>query len=137
MRLGTGDARQLRDQSQLAHHHEALPQGADVAEIAARDDYPIRHLPVELLHQLDADGLLPLDAQGIHRIGKVNAVAGTDFLHEGHAAVEVCIQRQRQGAVGDGLNQLGVGYLALGEENDGLQPGDGAVGSQRRGGVAG
>ena len=62
---------------------------------------------------------------------------GTDFLYQRHAAVEVRIQRQRQGAVGDGLNQLGVGHLALGKENDGLQAGNGAVGRQRRRGVAG
>ena len=57
------DARQLLDEAEVAHHQQALAERADVAEVAAGDDDPVRHLPVELLHDLDADGLLPFDAQ--------------------------------------------------------------------------
>ena len=60
-----------------------------------------------------------------------------DLLHHAHAAVEVRVQRQHQGAVGDGLDELGDGDLALGQQHDGLDAGRGAVDRQRRRGVAG
>ena len=56
-----------------------VPSAADVAEVAAGNDDQVRHLPVELLHDLDADGLLPLEAQRVHRVGEVEAVSVASF----------------------------------------------------------
>ena len=62
LRLGTGDTRQFGDDAQVAHEQKTTPQRADVAKVAAGNDDPIRHLPVKLLHEFDADRLLALDA---------------------------------------------------------------------------
>ena len=43
--LGHRDAGQRLDQAQVLHHPEALAQGADVTQVAARDDDPSPALP--------------------------------------------------------------------------------------------
>ena len=51
----THDARQRRGSARArASSGSRRPSADDVAEVAARDDHPVRHLPVELLHDLDA-----------------------------------------------------------------------------------
>ena len=64
------------------------------------------HFPVELLDDLDADGLLALDAQRVHRVGQVKRRVLGDLLHQLHAAVEVGVQVEHQRAVGNRLDQL-------------------------------
>ena len=72
--LRDDDARPLGDEAERLHHVEPGAKRADVAEIAARDDDDVGHRPVELLHDLDADGLLSLEAQAVHRVREVDAL---------------------------------------------------------------
>ena len=116
--LGAGDAWEPVDQSQLAHHQQTFAQGAHVAQVSCGNDDPVWDLPVELLDNLDADRLLSLHAQRIHRVGQVDGLVGGHLLHDAHAAIKVGIQRQNQSAVGQGLDQLGCGDLAPGEKDN-------------------
>ena len=106
LRLGDRDAGQLLNEAELAHHQEALAEGADIAEVAAGDDDPIGDFPPELLYQLDGHGLLAFDPQAVHRIGQINVALCRDLLHESHAAVEIRVQTEDERAVGEGLNEL-------------------------------
>ena len=125
------------DQAEVAHHHQAFAERGDVAEIAARDDDHVRRFPVELLDDFDAHGLLALDPQRVHRVGQINRFVLGDFLHQLHAAVEIGVQRKHQRAVGDRLDELGDGNFPARQQHDGLDAGGGAIGRQRRRGVAG
>ena len=106
----------LDDQPEVAHHEQAAAQGGDIPQVAAGDDDHVRDLPVELLDDLDADGLLSLDAQRVHGIGQVDRLVLGDLLHNAHAAVKVRVQRQHQRAVGDRLDELRNRDLALGQQ---------------------
>ena len=64
--------RQALDQARRARLAQGLAEGGAVAQVAGRDDNPVGNLPVELLHDLDADRPLPLHAQAVHRVGQVN-----------------------------------------------------------------
>ena len=119
LRLGQHDARLLLDEAQVEHHLEAAAQGGHVAQVPAGDDHHVRHLPVELLHHLDGDGLLPLDAEGVHGIGQVDGVVLRDLPHDAHAPVEVGVQREHDGVVRHGLHELGGGDLVRRQEHDG------------------
>lgn len=46
-------ARDAVYEAELLAHLEALEEGVHVAEVAARDDHPVGHLPVELLQDLN------------------------------------------------------------------------------------
>mmetsp|Transcript_16115 Transcript_16115/g.40127 ORF Transcript_16115/g.40127 Transcript_16115/m.40127 type:complete len:304 (-) Transcript_16115:793-1704(-) len=110
-RVGVGglrhhQARQLVHQAQVLAHLEALVEGVDVAQVAARDDDPVGHLPVKLLQDLDRRRLLALQAQTVHRVGQVDGRLGRHLLDQAHAAVKVGVDGQHQRAVGDGLHQL-------------------------------
>ena len=83
------------------------------------------------------DRLLPFEAQRVHRVGQVDAALGGQALHDRHAAVEVGVERQHERAVGDRLHQLRRGHLAARQEHDGANARGGAVGGERRRGVAG
>ena len=101
-----------------SHSSRPLPERRHVAEVAARDHDPVRHLPVELLDDLHADRLLALDAQAVHRVREVDAVALGDLLHDLHAAVEVGLERERDRAVGHRLEQLRERDLVARQEHD-------------------
>ena len=60
------------DFDQLEGVIEALGDRADVPKVAARDEHPIGHLPVELLEDLDRDRLLSLDPQAVHRVREID-----------------------------------------------------------------
>ena len=135
--LGSGDAGQPVDQSQLFHHQKAAAQCTDVAQVTGRDDHPVGDIPTQLLGNLDGHRLLALDAQRIHRVGQVDRLVGRHLLHDTHAAVEIGIKRQHQRAVGDGLGQLRGGDLALRQKDDGRDTGGSAIGSQCGRGIAG
>ena len=128
--LRDDDARQLGDQPEVLHHQQSLAQRRDVAEIATGDDDHVRRLPIELLDDLDADGLLALDPKRIHRVGQVERRVLGDLLDQPHAAVEVGVQVEHQRAVGDGLDQLGDGNLSPRQQHDRLDAGGGAIGGQ-------
>ena len=105
--LGDDDARQFRDEAEVLHHPQPFAERGDVAEVAAGNDDDIRHFPVELLDDFDADGLLAFDPEGVHRIGQVKGFVLGDFLDEFHAAVEVGVEIEHERAVGDRLDKLG------------------------------
>ena len=119
------------------HHQKALADGADVAEISARQDHPVRHFPVELLDDLDGNGFLPFDAQTVHRVGQINMLVLGHFLHRRHAAVEIGIQGQHQRAVGERLHQLRRRYFIARQKYDGRNARRRAVGRQCRRSIAG
>ena len=48
--LRAHQARQPVDEPQVLAHLEALVEGVDVAQVAARDDDPVRHLPQSSSH---------------------------------------------------------------------------------------
>ena len=126
--LANTDPRPLLDQAEIEEQVEALRERGDVSEVAPRNHDPPGHLPVELLDDLDAHRLLTFDTQAVHRIGEVDSVAIRDLLDDLHAAVEVRVQGEDDGAVGYGLDQLGDGNLSARQEHDRWNPGGGGVG---------
>ncbi len=60
MRLCANHARHLVDEAHFLAHLETLVEGVDVAQVASRDDDPVRHLPVKLLTDLNGSSLLAL-----------------------------------------------------------------------------
>ena len=60
MCLRADHARHLVDEAHFLAHLEALVEGVDVAQVASRDDDPVRHLPVKLLTDLNGSSLLAL-----------------------------------------------------------------------------
>ena len=137
LHLGHADARQFADEAQLAHHLEPSAECADVAEVATGNDDPVGHAPVELLHDLDAHGLLSFHAQRVHAVGQVHAFLVGQALHHLHAIVEVAFHGQHGGAIGQRLHQLRGGNLASRKQNHGADASSGGIGRQRRRGVAG
>ena len=88
------------------------PSALTLPRLPLGDDHHVRHLPVELLDDLDRDRLLSLEPQAVHRVGEVDAPLGGEPLHDGHAAVEVGVERQHRRAVGQRLHQLRGRHLA-------------------------
>ena len=114
-----------------------LPSAETFPRLPPGDDDHVGDFPVELLDDLDAHGLLPLDPERVHGIGQIDRLVLGDLPHHAHAAVEIRVQRQDQRAIGDRLYELGHGYLALGQKHDGLDAGSGAVDRERGRGIAG
>ncbi len=79
--LRADQARHAVHEAQVAAHLEALVKGVDVAQVAARDDDPVRHSPVKLLADLDRGRLLALQAQAVHAVGQVDGRLGRHVLH--------------------------------------------------------
>lgn len=63
MRLRTHHARHPVDEAHVQAHLEALVEGINVAQVASRNDDPVRHLPVKLLANLNGCSLLALKPQ--------------------------------------------------------------------------
>ena len=97
----------------------------------------VGHFPVELLHDLDRQRLLSLEAQAVHRVRQVDALFRREALHDRHAAVEVGVERQHQRAVGERLHQLRRRHLGARQDDHGRDPGGGGVGGERRRRVTG
>ena len=135
--LRDDDARQFGNQAEVFHHHQALAERGHVAEVAAGNDHHVGHLPVELLDDFDAHRFLALDPQRIHRVRQVKRFVLGDFLDQPHAAVEVGVEIEHERAVGNRLDELRAGNFPARQQHDGLDAGRGAIGRQRRRGVAG
>src|SRR4029077_16158845 len=75
--------------------------------------------------------------QAVHRVGEIDVTLLGDLLHQRHAAVEVGVEAEHEGAVGERLDELGGGDLVARQQDDGGNAGGGAVVGQRGGGVAG
>ena len=138
-RLGLrhADAGQPRDDPQLLHQRQPRAQCADVAQVPARDEDPVGHVPVELLDDLDRHRLLPLQAERVHAVGQVNPLLGGEPLHQRHAVVEVAVDGEHRGAIGQRLHQLGGRDLAAREDHQRADAGGRAVGRQGGRGVTG
>jgi hypothetical protein len=100
----THQARHPVNHSQVLAHLEALVEGVDVAQVAPRDNHPLRDIPVELLADLDGRRLLALQPQTIERVGQVDGQLGRHLTDQPHAPVEVGVNGQDESAVGDGLD---------------------------------
>ncbi len=114
----------------------ALPVGGDVAGVAHRQAVVIGSR-LELLHDLEGSGLLPLDAEGVDGVDDGHRGLFGNLLHQAHAVVEVAAQLDGDRAVHHGLGQLAHGDLALGNEHEGSDAGARRIGRRRGGGVAG
>ena len=137
-RLRDDDARPLADDAERFEHVEAGAERADVAEIAARDDHDVGHLPVELLDDLDGDRLLAFEPQAVHRVGQVHALLAAQ------AACTMAMQPSKSvssdstsAPLASGCTSCAVVTLPFGQDDDGRDARGGRVGGQRRGGVAG
>ena len=130
------DARTLRDEAERLHHVEARAKRAHVSEISAWDDDDVGHRPVELLHDLDADGLLSFEAQAVHRVREVDALLDRQPLHDRHAAVEIGIERQHERAVRERLHKLRCRDFAARQNDDRRNLRRGRICGERRRRVA-
>jgi hypothetical protein len=136
-RFPEDQARIPTDEPEVVHHLETGEQCRGVAEVAARNDDPVRHFPVELLHDLYGHGLLSFDAQRVHRVGEIDEAFHGEALNDRHAAVEVRVETEDERAVGERLHQLTSRDLSARKEHDDGQTRRRAVGSERRARVPG
>ncbi len=134
--LDGGQLREAVDQADLVEFGQGLAEGAGVAEIAARKGDHVRHPPAELLHQLEDDGLLAFQAEGVDGVGEVDIVGVGEGAQEGEGLVEVAGDLHDAGAVGDGLAELAAADLAFRDQDQRRHAGRGGVGGEGSGGVA-
>ena len=99
-------------QAQLDQLAERLAERADVAQVAARHDDPVGHLPAQGLEHAVHDRLLPFEPERIDAVDQIDAELAGHLLHALHGVVEVAGDLHRQGAVVERLRQLAVGDLA-------------------------
>jgi hypothetical protein len=83
------EPRNASNQSEFREFGESLREARRVAEIAARHDNPIRHLPPQRFQHAEHDRLLPFQPEGVHAVHEVNAELPTHFLHAAEGVVEV------------------------------------------------
>jgi len=104
--LGAYQPGQTCDDSQVVQHFKTLANGADISQVASRNDDEVRDFTIELLVKLKADGFLSFDTERVHGVRQINIVLGAHFLNHRHAPVEIGIQGKGQHPMSDGLNQL-------------------------------
>src|SRR5262249_33595378 len=104
--LGADEPRQPVNHAQVAHQQKTAADRRDVPQITARNDNEVRNLPAQLLNNFEADRLLTFNPKRIHGIRQIDRLVLRDLLNDLHATVEIRVNRKRDGAVGDGLNQL-------------------------------
>ena len=104
--------------------------GAELREAEARSAAMETRIH-EILEQLEADGLLALDSEGVDAVDQVQAALLADLLDQTHGVVKVPCDLQGAAAVGHRLGQLSEGYLAVRDEDRRVQPRAGGV--RRRG----
>ena len=115
---------------------QALGDGRVVAEVAARKNDPVRYLPVEVLHDFETDRFLAFDAERIYRIYKINPFTVTDLLNQFHGIVEIALDLDGFGPVGEGLTEFAKRDFPFWDEDDGIHAGSRCVGGHRSGGVS-
>ena len=117
---------------------EAGPVGGDVAGVADGDGQDVGR-PAEVVADLEGGRRLAVDPVRVDVVDQRDRV----FLLLGHLAdnrqrlVEVALDGDDLRAGDERLDQLAQGDLALRQDDDHFQPGGGAVGRGRGGGVAG
>ena len=97
---------------------EAHPVGADVAGVAHGDAQPIGGL-AQGIHHLEGGGFLALQAEGVHRVHQGDRVLVRHFLHDRQGPVEVALHGQHFSAVEQGLGELALGHIAIGDQHEG------------------
>lgn len=107
--LNDRDPRNLVDDAEIIQLLHPLREGGVVAEVAARNHEPVRHLPVELLEHFESDRLLPLDPERIDRVEQIDVEFPADLLNQSHRIVEIALDLQRLAAEGERLGKLAVG----------------------------
>src|SRR4030095_3451194 len=111
LRLCADEPWKTADQSEIVHQEKSISNRRHVSKVAARHDHEIRNVPAHLLSDLEADGLLSLDTERIHRVRQIDRSVFGNFLNDLHTAVEIGIERNRDGIIRDRLNQLRDGNL--------------------------
>ena len=102
--LGDNDARDTVDEVHGLAVFETLRKCAHVAEVSARDNHGIGHLPAHFLADFRRNRLLAFYAEAVHGVREVDAVVGGDLLHNLHATVKVGIEGQDDAAVRNRLD---------------------------------
>ena len=135
--MGRDEPGQLVNKADGVQVLEALPHAGDGTAVAHRDSQIIRHLPVQLLSDLQSHGLLTLREVGID--GSV-AVVPAVFLNGlgGHleGLLVVALDGDNIGAEDHQLGHLSLGR-ALGNKNIGLKARSSGITRQGGGDIAG
>src|SRR6478735_6353088 len=113
----------------------ATPVRRDVAGVADREAVDVGGV-AERVDDLEARGLLALDACRVDRVDELDGVGLGELACEGQAVVEVAVDLQQRGPVGDRLAQLAHRDLAVGHEDAARHAGLRRVGGGRRARVA-
>ena len=137
LRLRGHQPRHLVDNPQIQQQFQAFVKGADVAQVADRDDNPVGRFPVKLAHNFNGNRFLALDANAVHGVRQIEALVLRHLSDDAHTAVKVGVERQDMGAIRHRLDQLRCADFALGQENNGRNTGSGSVGGEGGAGVAG
>ena len=93
---------------------EAHPVGADVAGVADGDAEPIRGL-AEGIHHLEGRGFLALQSVGIQGVHQRDGVLVRHLTNDRQGPVKVALHGQDFRAVEQGLGQLALGHIAIGD----------------------
>ncbi len=116
---------------------EGLVDAADDHAVADRHEDHIRRLELVLLVDLQPDGLLPLDGQGmIGGVAVEAALARGVFEREPEGVIVGAAHGNDAGAVEHHLHELGLGRVFR-DEDDRLLARGGADGGEGAGGIAG
>ena len=136
LRLRGDEAREPVDKTDGVEILEALPHPRNGTAVAYGDSQIVRHLPVQLLRDLQRDGFLAFGEIGVD--GRV-AVVPAPFVNGGFGQLKglliVALHRDHVGAEGHQLGHLALG-CALGHEDEGLQSRRRSVAGQGAGRVA-
>ena len=136
LRLGGDQPGQTVDKADGIQILEAFPQARNGAPVTHGDSDVVRHLPVQLLHDLQGHGLLALGEVGID--GSV-AVVPAPLIDGGLAELKglliAALNGNDCGAEGHQLGHLSLGSTG-GHKNVGLKAGRRGVSRQRGRGIA-
>jgi hypothetical protein len=126
----------LRQQSERRQFLDGFAEGRAVAQVAAGHHDEIGRVPIHQVEQVEDGGLLPLDAEGIDGVQKVDA--GVRLAHQGaQRVVEVALDVLDLRAEIEGLRQLGHRRPAARQVHAGAQIAARRVGRHGGRGVAG
>jgi len=134
--LYAGEHGDLVDPADLLELGDGLVDGPDVRGVPHGQDDPVGDVVLELVHDLEEHGLLPLGAVWVDGVEQVQLPLVGHLPGQGEGVVEVPVDGQDLGAEEKGLRQLAHGDLAGGQEHGALHAGLGGVGRQGCGGVA-
>ena len=135
--LGRDQAGQLINEADGVQVLQALPYTGDGAAVAHGDCQIVGHLPVQLLGDLQRNGLLALGQVGVdRRVAVVPAVLVNSLGGHLKGLLIVTLDGDHIGAENHQLGDLAL-RRTVGDEDVGLQARRSGVAGQRGGGVAG